>query len=431
MENNRTFTRPTEHTASPVGSEEKSAALTLPPPDQGAAAWLTVAGGFGLLFVSFGWITCIGVFQDYYQTHQLSSYSSSTIAWIPSLETCIMFIWGPVVGKLFDNYGPRWLLVIGTLMHVFGLMMVSLCTTYYQFILAQSICSATGASILFFAGVTAVSTWFVRHRALALGITVAGSSLGGVIFPIMVNHLNPRIGFPWTMRICAFLILGLCIFANFTVKSRLQHSPKPVNLDDYWRPLREAPFATFTLGYFLFYLGFFVPYNFVILEAERYGMSQSLAAYLVPILNAGGSIGRIAPGWLADKFGRFNMMILVTLFSVITVLAIWIPGQNDGAIISFCVLYGFSSGAFISLAPAILAQISPLPQLGARQGTCFAFIAIASLVGNPIAGSLVPNISVDPFWKLQAFAGMLMLGGAVMIIVARLVAGGPKLRVII
>ncbi len=121
----------------------------------------------------------------------------------------------------------------------------------------------------------------------------------------------------------------------------------------------------------------------------------------------------------------------MTLFSAIVVLALWIPGTNDGAIIAFCVLYGFSSGAFISLAPAILAQISPLPQLGARQGTCFAFIAIASLVGNPIAGALVPNTEVDPFWKLQVFAGMLMVGGAIMIAVSRVVAGGVSLKQII
>lgn len=192
------------------------------------------------------------------------------------------------MGRLFDNYGPRWLLLGGTVLHPFGLFMVSLCTRYYQFILAQSICSAAGASLLFFTGATAVSTWFVRHRALALGLTVAGSSLGGVVFPVMVHRLVPQIGFPWTVRSCAFLILALCVFANFTVTSRLRHSPKTFRLSDYWRPLREGPFATFTFAYFLFYLGFFVPYNFIILEAERYGMSPGLSAFLVPIMNAGG-----------------------------------------------------------------------------------------------------------------------------------------------
>ena len=93
--------------------------LTIPstqdlPPDGGVKAWLVVTGGFCSLFVSFGWINCsylqlsikfyqwlgrlilsqlgIGVFQDYYQSHQLSGFSSSTIAWIPSLQTFVMFL---------------------------------------------------------------------------------------------------------------------------------------------------------------------------------------------------------------------------------------------------------------------------------------------------------------------------------------------------
>ncbi|KAI1846129.1 hypothetical protein JX266_007654 [Neoarthrinium moseri] len=247
----------------------------------------------------------IGVFRDYYQSHQLSSYSPSAVAWIPSVETSMIFIW---LSKLFDKYGPRWLLLIGTILHAFGLMMISLCSQYSQLILALSVCSTMGASFLFFTGVTAVSTWFVRRRALAIGITVCGASFGGVVFPIMVSHLSSKVGFPWTIRACAFLILALCIFVNVTVTSRLQHSPTRFNLDDFWKSLYEAPFAMFTFGYFVFYLGLFVPYNFIIIQAERYGVSSDLAGYMVPILNAGELIGRIAPSWLADRCGRFNMM---------------------------------------------------------------------------------------------------------------------------
>ncbi len=46
------------HGSSPTDVEKEASAPTLPPPDQGVAAWVTVAGGFSLLFVSFGWITC-------------------------------------------------------------------------------------------------------------------------------------------------------------------------------------------------------------------------------------------------------------------------------------------------------------------------------------------------------------------------------------
>ena len=154
-------------------------------PDGGFEAWLVILGGWCCLFVSFGWITSIGVFQDYYEGHQLSNYSSSTVSWIPSLQACSMFIGAPVFGKAFDNWGPRWLLAGGTFFHVFGLMMASISSEYYQLLLSQGLCSSLGAGAIFYAANNSGSTWFFQRRAFALGIMSSGSSLGGVIFPLV------------------------------------------------------------------------------------------------------------------------------------------------------------------------------------------------------------------------------------------------------
>jgi hypothetical protein len=56
-------------------------------PEGGPTAWLAVAGATACLFVSFGWVNVIGIFQEYYQIHQLHDYSPSDIAWIPSLQS--------------------------------------------------------------------------------------------------------------------------------------------------------------------------------------------------------------------------------------------------------------------------------------------------------------------------------------------------------
>lgn len=56
-------------------------------PEGGAKAWLTVAGASACLFVSFGWVNCIGIFQEYYQSNQLKQYTASEVAWIPSLQS--------------------------------------------------------------------------------------------------------------------------------------------------------------------------------------------------------------------------------------------------------------------------------------------------------------------------------------------------------
>lgn len=93
-------------------------------PDGGAKAWTVVFGAACGLVVSFGWINCqfstscdkrnsnsvslgIGVFQEYYETHQLKEYSSQEVAWIPSLEAFMMFVGGLWVGRIYGTFASK------------------------------------------------------------------------------------------------------------------------------------------------------------------------------------------------------------------------------------------------------------------------------------------------------------------------------------
>lgn len=64
----------------------------------------------------------------------------------------------PLSGYLFDSYGPRMPIFLGGILHVFGLMMASLSSGYYQFMLSQSVCSGIGTSLIFTPAMTAVGT---------------------------------------------------------------------------------------------------------------------------------------------------------------------------------------------------------------------------------------------------------------------------------
>ena len=177
-----------------------------------------------------------------------------------------MFLSGPFAGKIFDSYGPRYLLLVGSFFHVFGLMMTSISDKYYQIFLAQGVCSSLGSGMVFYAAMGSVGTWFFKNRAAAFGVMASGSSLGGVIYPIMISKLIPQIGFAWTMRAAAFLILGMLIIANLTVKSRLAPKPRPLVLMEFIRPLREPAFGLLCLASFLFFFGMFLPFNYVIVQ---------------------------------------------------------------------------------------------------------------------------------------------------------------------
>lgn len=120
-------------------------------------------------------------------------------------------------------------------------------------------------------------------------------------------------------------------------------------------------------------------------------------------------------------------MILTTGFSAVIVLALWLPSAANAPIIIFAVLYGFSSGAFVSLAPSLVAQISDIRQIGVRNGTLFAIVSIAALTGNPIGGALVTRDN-GKFKYLQIFCGCAMVCGTVLFIAARSVQVGFKLK---
>lgn len=179
-------------------------------------------------------------------------------------------------------------MLIGSFLHVFGLMMASLSTSYYQVLLSQGVCSAVGVSLIFQPANSVIPSWFDKRRGAAYGVVTSGSSCGGVVFPIMIQRLIPLVGFPWAMRAAAFLILALLAVANLTIRSRLPPAPHELAKDALVQPFRDPNMLLLTGGFVLLTFGVFVPINFLVVEAVAVGgVSTALAEYLVPIFNAG------------------------------------------------------------------------------------------------------------------------------------------------
>ncbi|KAJ4355487.1 uncharacterized protein N0V89_003503 [Didymosphaeria variabile] len=132
--------------------------------------------------------------------------------------------------------------------------------------------------------------------------------------------------------------------------------------------------------------------------------STTIHSYLLPLINGSSFFGRIIGGLLADKFGRLNLLYPMTLLSGVFCLAMWLPAINVASVVAFVCLYGFTSGIFISVTPAVVAQISPEDRIGARIGAFFTLAAIATLTGTPIAGALVGKSVQDGYNNVIVFA---------------------------
>lgn len=120
------------------------------------------------------------------------------------------------------------------------------------------------------------------------------------------------------------------------------------------------------------------------------------------------------------------MQTLWSAVAAILVLALGLPASSNATYIIFAALYGFASGAFVSLLPAQIAQISKIEQIGVRVGVSFACISFAGLIGNPIAGAIVDR-NHGKFWGLNVFAGVMMAAGASMFLLARMYVAQWKL----
>ena len=128
---------------------------------------------------SRGFANAYGVFQTYYETDLLRHESPSNISWIGSVQAfLLLLVGGLLTGPLFDAGYVQHLVAFGSFMVVFGMMMTSLCQTYWQVFLAQGITVGIGVGCLLIPSLAIVPQYFDKHRAFAMGVAISGSSIG-------------------------------------------------------------------------------------------------------------------------------------------------------------------------------------------------------------------------------------------------------------
>ncbi|KAL9006795.1 MAG: hypothetical protein Q9188_000482 [Gyalolechia gomerana] len=235
-----------------------------PAPDGGLRAWLQVLGAFMLWFNSWGILNAFGVFQTYYESGELFTNSSFDISWIGSIQSFMLLAVGVFAGPVYDRGYPLTLLFVGSFGVVFGHMMLSLCTEYWQVVLAQGTCVGLGAGCLFVPSVSLLPTYFSTKVGLAIGIGSSGSSIGGIIYPIVLYRLIDRIGFAWSVRVVAFIALGT-LFIPLTVMRMRVRAPNARTMLDL-SAFTDVPYMIFVVATLIGFAGLSIVlfYNFLL-----------------------------------------------------------------------------------------------------------------------------------------------------------------------
>ncbi|KAJ6563642.1 MFS general substrate transporter [Mycena vulgaris] len=365
---------------------EASLADAISYPDGGLRAWLIVVGSFFSVFSTFGYVNSWGVFQTYYQLHLLKDSNSSAISWIGSVQICLTFGMAIFMGRLFDNGWFALPAACASVALVVLTILTGQCTTYWEFLLCQGFAVGIASGVIFGPTLAIVSHWFKRRRSTAMGITAAGSSVGGLIIPILVQRLIPRIGFPWTTRVLALLLLFTTGIMNLCLKRRLP-SVKTSGGIFNWKAFKFKPFLLYTLSVFVCFFGLYTLLTYIEVSATNAGIAPSFDVYLLAIANASSGGGRIMTGLLADRIGCMSVMIPGTLLAAIVTYA-WPFAHSLRSLVAVAIVYGFASGIFVGLQAVPLIHMGEMSDVGRRTGTLFSVLSLGALAGPPISGAI-------------------------------------------
>ncbi|KAF5860653.1 hypothetical protein ETB97_001286 [Aspergillus alliaceus] len=394
-------------------------------PEGGLRGWLTVLSCWCVMFNTFGYINAFGIYDAYYKQTFLKNESDSNISWIGSLQVFFMFSAGLISGPMMDRYGPKIILIPCSALFILSIMLTSLCSAYYQFLLAQGILGGLTNGLTYTPALAAVNQYFFHKRPLAMGIASSGSSLAGIIIPVMLNSLlnNTNLGFGWSVRIIGFLVLLLSITACSSISSNApkRRSGAPFLLSAWKHPVYSLQVA----GIFLVMWGFFVPFFYIPAYAQSIGISTALSNYLISILNATSLVGRLLGGAVANKLGRFNTLAAASAVCGVLIPS-WIAVSELRGMVAFAVLFGFFSGTVIGLLPATLAMTAERPnEIGSYMGMALGVCSLAGLSGTPITGAMIH--AYGTYTSAIVFAGVVTLVGAGVLLVSRVWFVGGKL----
>lgn len=381
-------------------------------PATGFYRWIIVLCSFLILFVSNG-MTLGGI--TVFDLELLAALSDSTGREVAlgelKVRDGLMFVTagllGMVAGWLADKVGVKPLIIAGLALLALGNFaysrVVSLTDIYLIHVGLGLVLVLCGLII----NVYLISRWFDKHRGLAIGLVLAGTSLGNAAFPQINAWLLQSYSWQEVFQLLMFVPLALLPVVVLFVRNSPQDNAAPaagtpstdVELPGY--TLREALasrnfWIVCALAFCTFYsiLGMSAV-TFVFLRKAEY--APQLAATGVTILFIGGLVGKIISGYLAEQLGRKLMLLcgllLMLLGSFGLVMAAWQGGEFY--IWIGLVGFGFGWGGIYTLIQLLSADLFGLKSLGKILG--------AVNVVDTLGGALGPVLTAMLYDRTGSF----------------------------
>ena len=387
--------------------------------------WYIVVTAMFIAAVTTGARNGFGVFVI--PMSEAFEWNRTTISVAAGIGWLMNGITQPFLGHLFDQFNSRKVILISLL--VAGLATAGLSLTFhylfliflFSFVLSTAM---SGASIGTLGPLLA--RWFMKRRTFVLGLVASGSSIGGLILipfsAYLVELFNWRVSWIALGAIVTLLAvpLGFMFLRNNPAQLGLlpDGDPDPVangaagrhvrqrglfEVDQWYHSFRSQPIWNLSAAYTVCGITVgLISVHFVPYADEQVGISPTLAGLIFGVLTGLNVIGAIGGGWLADRFGRKNVLgtvysvrclaYLVLIGGLIAVeRSIVLPVIGSPGLPSlwlFAVLAGFSWIASVPITTSLTADVYGLRALGTISGISFLCHQIGAFVSIILGGVL-------------------------------------------
>jgi sugar phosphate permease len=333
-------------------------------------------------------------------------------------------LFGFAAGWFVDRVGPRRLMIVGILMAgiaLVGLGSISTLTGFYVFYLFNALGNVFGGPL---PNQVLLSRWFNAARGRAMGFAYLGIGLGGALVPLVAFRLSQAFGWHTALKALGLVIVIVALPLALIVKE------SPPGSEDAAPRAERPPVAPIREvlrrpAFYLLMIGSMCSIAAVgganqhlkLYLSLDHGYTQAAAAGVASLTLAASLVGRLTMGWLADRWPKKRVMLLIYLL-VASAIPILLYASTRGAVTLFAIVFGIGLGGEYMVIPLMAAELFGTRVLGRAMGIVLAADGVAEATAPVLVGRL-RDVSGSYVTGFSALIGFALVGAAAIAMLPR------------